>query len=145
MMEIAEIKVSYTPQNTKRIKLTNSDAIYSLVLKHWNTNTIELQEEMKVVLLDRANQLIGIYELSKGGIAGTVVDIKLLLSVALKCIASSIIMCHNHPSGNLKPSQADISITEKIKKACKQVDIVLLDHLIISKNDYYSFADNGLL
>lgn len=144
-MELAEIKVSYTPQNNKKIKFTNSDAIYSLVLKHWNTNTLELQEEMKVILLDRANQLIGIYVLSKGGIAGTVVDVKLLLSVALKCIASNIILVHNHPSGNLKPSQADISITKKVKKACKYVDIVLLDHLIISKNEYYSFADNRLL
>ena len=144
-MKVAEIKVSYRPENTKKIKFTNSDAIYSLVLKHWNSNTLELQEEMKVVLLDGANQLIGIYELSKGGITSTIVDIKLILSVALKCVASNIILVHNHLSGNLKPSQSDISITMKIKKACNYVDIVLLDYLIISKNNYYSFADDKLL
>ena len=72
-------------------------------------------------------------------------DIKLLLSVALKSLASGIALIHNHPSGNLKPSKADIQITKKVKKACNYVDIVLLDHLIISKNEYYSFTDNRLI
>ena len=102
-----------------------------------------MQEEMKAILLNRANEVLGIYELSKGGISGTVLDIKLLLSVALKCLASGIALIHNHPSGNLVPSNAGLSITKRIKIACTTVDITLLDHLIISKEDYYSFADNG--
>ena len=114
-----------------------------MVLEHWNKDTIELQEEMKVVLLNRSNHLLGIYELSKGGIAGTIIDVKLLLGVALKCAASNIIMVHNHPSGNLRPSKADMAITAKVKTATRQVDLLLLDHLIISKDWYYSFADDG--
>ncbi len=142
-MELSEIKVSYRPNKPSTISLNNSESIFRMVLDHWNKDTIELQEEMKVVLLNRSNQLLGIYELSKGGITGTIIDVKLLLSVALKCVASNIILVHNHPSGNLRPSKADISITNKIKRAAKQVDLLLLDHLIISKEWYYSFADNG--
>ena len=94
-------------------------------------------------MFNNANQAIGIYELSKGGINSSIIDLRLLLSVTLKCLATSIAIIHNHPSGNLKPSKADISITDKLKKACEVLDIKLLDHIIISKNDYYSFADNG--
>ena len=142
-MELSEIKVSYRPNKSTAISLNNSESIFRMVLEHWNKDTIELQEEMKVVLLNRSNHLLGIYELSKGGMAGTIVDVKLLLSVALKCAASNIIMIHNHPSGNLRPSKADIAITDKVKTATRQVDLLLLDHLIISKDWYYSFADDG--
>ena len=142
-MELSEIKVSYRPNKSTAISLNNSESIFRMALEHWNKDTIELQEEMKVVLLNRSNHLLGIYELSKGGIAGTIVDVKLLLSVALKCAASNIIMVHNHPSGNLRPSKADIAITDKVKTATRQVDLLLLDHLIISKDWYYSFADDG--
>ncbi len=144
-MKVAEIKVSYNLPNNNRVKIQDSNTLYKIALQYWNIDTMEMQEEIKVLLLNRANEVLGIYELSKGGISGTVLDIKLLLSVTLKCLASGIALIHNHPSGNLKPSKADIQITKKVKKACKYVDIVLLDHLIISKNDYYSFADNGLL
>ena len=142
-MKLSEIKVSYRPNKSTNINLNNSESIFKMVLDHWNKDTIELQEEMKVVLLNRSNQLLGVYELSKGGITGTTVDVKLLLSVALKCVASYIVIVHNHPSGNLKPSTTDISITKKIKKAARQVDLILLDHLILSNTGYYSFADDG--
>src|SRR5690606_30064445 len=142
IMELSEIEVSYRPNKMSMISLHNSESVFRMVLDCWNLDTIELQEEMKVVLLNRSNQVLGIYELSKGGIAGTMVDIILLLGVALKCVASNIIMVHNHPSGNLRPSQADISITDKVKLAARQVDMLLFDHLIITKDGYYSFADN---
>lgn len=144
-MEIAEIKVSYNLPDNSRAKIKDSGSIYQLALKAWNKDTIEMQEEVKVLMLNRANEVIGIYELSKGGISGTVIDLKLLLSVALKCLASGIVVIHNHPSGSMIPSRQDISITEKIKIACNYLDITLLDHLIISKNDYYSFANQGRL
>ncbi|WP_127139955.1 JAB domain-containing protein [Flagellimonas marinaquae] len=144
-MELAEIMISYKPRKSSLVSLNNSQQIYELILGHWNKDTLELQEEMKVILLNRSNQLLGIYDLSKGGISGTFVDVKLLLSVALKCIASHIIVVHNHPSGNLKPSKADIDITNKLKKATRQVDLLLLDHLIVTKEGYYSFADHGQL
>lgn len=144
-MKVSEISVSYSSSNEEKIKISNSKTAYDLVLFHWNTNTIEYQEEVKLLLLNRANIVLGIHELSKGGTTACVVDIKMVLAIALKCNANSIIVIHNHPSGNLNPSEADKSLTSKIKQACEIVDINLLDHLIISKDGYYSFKDDGTL
>ncbi|MCB0742911.1 MAG: JAB domain-containing protein [Ignavibacteriae bacterium] len=143
MNTIKEINVSYTSGNSNKIKIRQSKDSYELLKSCWNMNTIELQEEFKVLLLNRGNQVLGIYPLSRGGVSGTVVDAKLVFSVALKCNASSIIISHNHPSGNLKPSETDLKLTKKLKEAGTFLDIVLLDHLIISKESYYSFADNA--
>lgn len=140
IMEIAEIKVSYSTNQPDKLKLITCQEVYQFILLKWNLDLIEFQEETKLILLNRANIVLGIYELSKGGISGTIVDIRIILSVALKCNASSIILVHNHPSGNLTPSEADIKITDKLKKACELLEIYLLDHLIISKEGYYSFA-----
>lgn len=144
-MQLAEIKVSYNNPNPKRIKIINSQAIFDLLLEHWNLDLIEFTEEAKLILLNRANIVLGVYELSKGGLSGTVVDIRVILGVALKCNSSGIILVHNHPSGNLEPSEPDKKITKILKEACKLLEVVLLDHLIISKEGYYSFADNGTL
>lgn len=144
-MQLAEIKVSYINQSTQRLKVLHSKAIYEAILPLWNSETIEYIEESKIILLNRANEILGVYELSKGGISGTVVDIRIILGVALKCNASAIVLIHNHPSGNLQPSEPDKGITTKLRDACKLLDLVLLDHLIISKEGYYSFADNGIL
>jgi DNA repair protein RadC len=84
-------------------------------------------------------------KLSQGGISGTVTDVRIVMKKAIECLASGIIVCHNHPSGNLNPSDSDTKITQKIKEAGNLMDIQLLDHLIISEKDYYSFADNGIL
>ncbi|CAA0190198.1 putative DNA repair protein [Tenacibaculum maritimum] len=140
-MEIAEIKVSYTNNNKKRLKITNSKMSYDLLLACWNKHLIELQEEFKVLLLNNSNQVLGIYPLVKGGSSAVNVDAKLVFSVALKCNAKGIILAHNHPSGNLKPSEADKTITQKLKKAGEYLDIAVLDHLIITKNGFYSFND----
>jgi DNA repair protein RadC len=145
IMEVAEIKVSYSNNNIERIKVTNSQILYDLVLKHWDLDLIEFQEEVKIVLLNRANIVLGIYEMSKGGTSGTVVDIKIILGIALKCNASSIVITHNHPSGTLEPSEPDKSITKKLKEACIILDLNLLDHLIITGQGYYSFSDNLIL
>ena len=143
MNTIQEISVSYKTGNKDKLKITSSQDSYKLFFACWSKNTIELQEEFKVLLLNRNNQVLGIYPLSKGGVSGTVVDAKLLFSVALKCNASSVIIAHNHPSGNLKPSEADIKLTRKLKEAGNYLDIVLLDHIIVSKNGYYSFVDES--
>ena len=119
--------------------------MYEVIMKHWNLEIIEYQEEVKVILLNRANIVLGIYEMSKGGISGTVVDIRIIIGVALKCNASSIILVHNHPSGKLVPSEPDKAITKRLKLACNLLELVLLDHLIISKYGYFSFADDGSL
>jgi DNA repair protein RadC len=144
-MRVSEIKVSYSNKNPVKVKVTSSKIIYDLIINQWNSDIIEYQEEVKVILLNRSNIVLGIYEMSKGGITGSVVDIRIILGVALKCSASSIIMVHNHPSGKLAPSDADKSITRKLKEACDLLDISLLDHLIISKDGYYSFTDEGKL
>lgn len=143
MNTIKEIKVSYTSGDTNKVKIRHSKDSYELLKSCWNMNTIELQEEFKVLLLNRNHQVLGIYPLSKGGVSGTVVDAKLVFSVALKCNASSIVMAHNHPSGNLKPSETDLRLTKKLKDAGNHLDIQVLDHIILSKDDYYSFADNS--
>lgn len=103
-------------------------------------------EEFWIILLNRANKVISKEQISAGGVSGTVVDAKIIFRKTLDIApASSIILCHNHPSGNLRPSQADIDITQKLKKAGETLDISILDHLIIGENGYYSFADEGKL
>ncbi len=102
-------------------------------------------EEFYVVLLDRANKVKSIELISKGGISGTVVDGKIIFKKALEQTASSIILCHNHPSGNLQPSRADLDLTKKIKAFGTYIDMPVLDHLIITDRGYYSFADEGVL
>jgi DNA repair protein RadC len=143
--ELAEIQVYYSTQNTQKEKINSGQTAYEFLLKSWNLGTLELQEEFKVLLLNRANNALGIYSLSKGGISGTIVDVRLLFAVALKCNASGVIICHNHPSGNTTPSEADITLTKKIKKCSELFDITLIDHLIITKSTFYSFSTEGLL
>jgi DNA repair protein RadC len=103
------------------------------------------QEQFWILLLNRANRVIGRQLISSGGVSGTVVDAKLVFKKALEATASSIILCHNHPSGNARPSQADIDITRKLKTAGSTLDITVLDHLIVCDQQYYSFADEGKL
>ena len=97
------------------------------------------------MLLNRANRVLGIIEISTGGISGTVADPKLVFTAALKSAASSIVLAHNHPSGNLSPSQADINLTRKLKSAGESLDIAVVDHIILTSESYFSFADEGLI
>jgi len=102
-------------------------------------------EEFWVLLLNRNNLLLDKIQVSQGGLSGTIIDVRIILKIALEKLASSIILCHNHPSGNLIPSEADKDITKKIKEAGKHMDIPVLDHLIIGNDAYFSFADEGLI
>jgi len=102
-------------------------------------------EEFWILFLNRSNKVINRMKLSQGGISGTVTDVRMVMKKAIEFLASGIIVCHNHPSGNLNPSESDTKITQKIKEAGNLFDIQLLDHLIITDKEYYSFADNGLL
>lgn len=145
MNTINEIQLIYSHELDNNVKITSSQTAYEALLSDWNTNTIQLQEEFKVLLLDKANQALGIYSMSKGGVSGTVVDVKLLIASAIKSNATSLIIAHNHPSGNLKPSSQDKYLTKKINKAASYFDLSLLDHLIISQKGFYSFSDNGKL
>ncbi|OFY84414.1 MAG: hypothetical protein A3F72_01210 [Bacteroidetes bacterium RIFCSPLOWO2_12_FULL_35_15] len=125
----------------KREKITTSKDVYEIM----RPSMMDLpHEEFWLLMLNRANSVIKKELMSRGGIAGTVVDSKLIFKTALENYACSIIICHNHPSGNLKPSEQDIKITKNIKEAGKIMEIQLLDHLIITENGFYSFADEGI-
>ena len=102
-------------------------------------------EEFWIICLNNFNKVIQKCQLSKGGITGTVVDVRICFKIAIECRATSIILCHNHPSGTLVPSESDRQITRKIKLAGENLDIKVLDHLIITESAYYSFADEGIL
>lgn len=102
-------------------------------------------EEFWVLYLDRANHIIDKVKISQGGTTGTVMDVKIIIKQALDKLTQAIIIAHNHPSGNRKPSNSDIQVTNKIKEAAAFFDINLLDHIIVANNDYFSFADEGIL
>jgi DNA repair protein RadC len=145
LQQAAEIKVSYIPNNQKKPTIVHSQDAYIMFKTFFSGETICLQEQFAAMYLNRCNRVIGIYKVSIGGMTGTVCDTRLILGVALKTAACSIMLCHNHPSGNLKPSLADEQLTQKIKQAADVMDVKLLDHLIISQEEYYSFADEGII
>lgn len=126
---------------TKKAKVSSSSDAYEAIRPH----LMDLShEQFWVLLLNRANEIIRPQQISIGGVAGTVVDPKIIFKAAIEHLASSIILVHNHPSGNLTPSQADKDLTKKVKESGKMLDIPVLDHLIFSDNGYFSFADEGI-
>ena len=141
-----EITISYKDnvKASERVKILSSETSYSY-LKPFYAECMEHHEESHVMFLNRANKALGVSLISKGGMAETVMDVKIILQTALKVHASGIILSHNHPSGNLCPSEPDKRITSKIKEACKCLDLVLLDHIILTDEHYYSFTDEGLI
>ncbi len=118
---------------------------YKILLGNWDLNKIEFVEQFKVLYLNRGNRVLGLIEISTGGISGTVADPRLIFITALKLNATAIILCHNHPSGSLNPSEADKLLTEKIRNAGKFLDIQVIDHIILTTENYYSFADEGVI
>jgi DNA repair protein RadC len=145
--EVAEIQLSYKTKvkPSQRPKISSSKDAYSILLESWNEDKLEFVEQFKVVLLNRANRDLGIYEVSTGGVSGTIADPKLVFAAAIKSSASAIILAHNHPSGQLKPSDADLKLTQKLKEGGKFLEIPVLDHIIVTSEGYYSFADEGLM
>lgn len=126
----------------QKVRITCSNDIYQLM----KPQLMDLpKEEFWILLLNRANSLIKKEQVSSGGVSGTVADPKIIFKAALDQYASSVVLVHNHPSGNLKPSQADINLTNKMKEAGKLLEIPILDHIIFGDQGYMSFADEGLL
>lgn len=126
----------------EKVKITSSNSVYELL----QPNIGELaHEEFWILYLNNANKIIEQYQISKGGITGTLVDVRLTLRKALEVGAVSLILAHNHPSGNLNPSEADKQLTKKLKAAAESLDIKILDHIIVTEKSYFSFADEGLL
>lgn len=145
--KISEIKLYYKPRKTVTPRITCSEDAYKQVIKFYDKNTIALQEQFIIVYLNRANTVLGAHKLFTGGLTGTVADIRLIMGIALKSLACGIIISHNHPSGQLTPSEADRTLTSKVAKACEIMDIKLFDHIIVSPSEgsFYSFADEGEL
>jgi DNA repair protein RadC len=143
--KISEIEITYRPQKYSLEKVTNSQKAETMFRDFWNKDTIEYYEEFKVMYLNRGQEVLGIYTHTRGGLVGAICDIRMIFQAALKANAHSIIVAHNHPSGNLEPSEADKDITRKIKEAGKVLEIPMTDHLILTQYSYLSFADNGYL
>jgi DNA repair protein RadC len=145
---VSEVQLTYKNKvkASDRIKITCSRDAYNVFMDSWNPETVDFLEEFKMLLLNRSNAILGIFPVSKGGLSGTVTDVRLIYQAAIKANACGTIICHNHPSGNLNPSESDNKITQKIKEAGNLLDIQLLDHIILTtEGDYYSYADNGIL
>lgn len=144
---IPEIELLYNPPHTIALspKILDFESAYHLFIEKWDIKKLEFIEQFKVLLLNRAHRVLGICTLSTGGLNSTVIDIRLLFAVALKSNASAIIIAHNHPSGETIPSKSDIEVTKRINEAGKILDIPLLDHLIISKQTFYSFKNEGII
>lgn len=145
--ELAEVELIYKSKikASMRPVIKSSGDINDLLLQLWHPGKIELIEEFKVLFLNRANRIMGVMDASSGGITGTVADPRIILAAALKSGAVNIILAHNHPSGSIKPSRADQDLTSKIKEGARWLDIAVLDHIIVTNEGYYSFADEGLL
>jgi DNA repair protein RadC len=143
--KISEIKITYRPTKYQAEGICLSQESEAVFRQFWNKKTIEYYEEFKVMYLNNANQVLGVYNHSSGGIMGVAYDIRMIFQAALKANACAIIIAHNHPSGNLKPSILDIETTRRIKEAGKLLEIKLLDHLILTSSGYMSLMDNGYL
>jgi len=125
--------------------IRNSTEVSEMLRENWEQGTIEAHESFYLVLLNRSNRVKGIILHSKGGLSGTVIDQRLILASSLLSLSCSIILAHNHPSGNTRPSDADLKITQTIKSAAELLNITVLDHIILTKDSYFSFADEGQL
>ncbi len=145
--KVAEVKLIYRNKvkPSQRQTIKSSRDAYMLFLESWNSDTLELHEEFKIMLLNTSNAVLGICPISSGGITGCIADVRLIFATALAAKATAMIVAHNHPSGSNKFSEPDKAITEKLALAGKILDIPILDHVLITKEGYRSMADNGEL
>lgn len=143
--KVAEVQLSYknSVSYKKRTKITNAKDAYKVMLKIHNDDTIDYTETFRVIYLNHANHVLGWRTISEGGLNSTYCDVRTILQGALLTNAVAIILAHNHPSGNVKPSMEDIKSTAQITKAAKLLDIMVLDHIIYTRENCYSFADDG--
>ncbi len=143
---VSEVELTYKNKvkASDRPQITSSRTAFDILLFNWS-DQISYQEEFNILLLNRANRVLGFYNVSKGGQSSTVVDAKVVFAAALKISASYILLSHNHPSMNLTPSLADIELTKKLVAGAKLLDLKIIDHLIITPYSYFSFADEGKL
>ena len=141
--KVAEVTLQYKSLREKQGKIISSQEAYSILLSTFRDGTIEYREYAKVLYLNQQNEVIAYNTISEGGLTETAVDVRMILQGALLTNATQIILTHNHPSGNLKPSIQDDHLTERLRKACEIMRINLVDHLIVTSNGYYSYKDMG--
>lgn len=137
-----ELNVQLKREEVKKVQIRSSKDSSDFFRSIWD-DSIGIYESFFCIYLNQANNTIGWYKVSQGGITGTVADPRLVIKKALDVLATCIIICHNHPSGNLQPSPADIELTNKIKQGAAWLDIKVLDHIILTEDSYYSFSDEG--
>ena len=144
LLQVTEIELVYRNKikASDRVKVNNNAAAYDVFMANWNMGTIELVEESKVLLLNRNNRVLGLVHIGIGGIACVVVDVRIIMAAALKAAATSFICCHNHPSGNLAPSNHDKEFTRRLQQAGRVLDIKLIGHLIITKEGYCTIEED---
>lgn len=147
MPKVTEVELVYHNRQkpSERMKIHSSEHAYKLFYDTWDKGKLELQEQFRVLLLDQSSSCLGISTLASGGVAQCVVDLKLVFAMALKAKASGIIIAHNHPSGNKKPSENDKTLTAQFSIAGRILDIPVLDHLIITNEGYTSMAVENLM
>lgn len=145
LFSVNEVELVYHSKIDPRdkLRLNSSRSVYDVLLSAWDLNKIELVEQVMVVMLDRGNHCLGISCIATGGVSECVVDAKIVFATALKANASQIILAHNHPSGNLCPSKNDVNITKKLMQGARLLDMQMVDHLIVSRHGYNSFAEDG--
>jgi DNA repair protein RadC len=144
MNTISEVQISYKPSREvfSDIIINRSTQASEIFQQIWSSD-LEYKEEMNIILMNRANKILGYNRVSTGGTTGTVVDLKVLFQLILKTNTQAFVIAHNHPSGNLKPSVQDLKLTEKVKEISRLLDVSFLDHMILSEGSYYSMADEG--
>jgi DNA repair protein RadC len=143
-MKVNEVKVQYSKKIVGKVPNVQSAVDYCKSIPEFE-NRMEYQEVFAAVYIDTGNNILCHQIIGIGSISGAMADIRIIMSTALKTLATKILLCHNHPSGNLKPSDADIKLTKEIKNAALFFNIQVIDHIILSKESYYSFADNCIL
>ena len=143
--KVGEVKLSYKPKFKNQQKVTCSEDVYKYMLSTYKKGTICYKEYFKVLFLNQANQILGYTLISEGGITETCADVRLIMQAALLTNSVALILAHNHPSGSMKPSRQDMEITKQVKDAARFMRITVTDHLILTDEGYYSFADEGQL
>jgi len=148
VIKLAEVQAKYVRSidfETKTRKIGGSRELERFIRPFYDRDQIAYRESFFAMYFSRANEIISVFKCSEGGVSGCFVDAKLILAQALIAGASGIAVCHNHPSGNLYPSDADKKLTIRLKEACSFMDMILIDHIILTPNSYFSFMDDGIL
>ena len=147
LYQVAEIQLTYKSnvKPSQRPKISGSRDAFNILKANWDEGKIEFVEQFKAMFTNRANKVLGILDVSTGGVTGTVADPRVIFAAAIKAGACGFIVAHNHPSGNLIASQSDIELTKRLKEGGKLLEIQLLDHVIITSEGYFSFADEGII